>query len=291
MRVLVTGASGFIGGHLFHTAPPGWEVWGIHLNSTSFADTSRILRVDLRNQESLRAILDGIKPDAVIHCAAFSRVAFCENAPTAAWEMNSRVTALLSALCTERMIRLIFLSSDMVFDGRKGHYSERDNPNPINFYGWTKLAAERQVASMGDRYVIARVNLTYGPPLEGGTSFSEEIVETVRAGQPYHLYADQSRSFMSVQNLAQCLWELAESDFCGILHLGGSEATDRVTFARNLAHQVGLDLDPLIPITSKIASPEIPYPRNNTFDLSQALNVLKTPLLGLDAGLAIEYPS
>ena len=138
---------------------------------------------------------------------------------------------------------------------------------------------------------MVRVNLTYGPPATGGSSFSEEVIDTVRSGHPYHLFADQFRSFISVQNLAQCVWEIASNDFSGLIHLGGSEPTDRVTFARKLADQVGLDADLLIPITSGVASPEIPYPKNNTFDLSLASDIMKTPLLDLDEGLAIEYPS
>ena len=292
MRILITGISGFIGGHLYRAAPKGYEVWGTHLDTaTEDIDAARVLRVDLRNQESLRAILDGVRPSAVIHCAAYSRVAFCESAPTAAWEMNSWVTSILAKMCAESGYRLIFLSSDMVFDGTKGRYKEKDDPQPINFYGWTKLAAERHVLNAGNGSVVVRVNLTYGHPVAGGSSFSEEVIETIRSGQPYHLYADQFRSFISVQNLAQCLWEIALGDFAGLIHLGGSEPTDRVTFARKLAARVNLDPDLLIPITSKAASPEIPYPKNNTFDLSLASEILKTPLLDLDEGLAVEYPS
>lgn len=289
MRVLITGASGFIGGHLFYRAPSDWEVWGTYLNSAIQGDTSRLLRLDLHDQMALQAVLDGIKPDIVIHCAAYSRVRFCESTPTASWEMNSQVTAQLASLTAERRTRLIFLSSDMVFDGTKGHYAEGDDPRPINFYGWSKLAAERRIARLNHKSVILRVNLTYGRPKLGGTSFSEEVIQTVRAGKPYHLFADQFRSFISVQNLARCIREIAAGDFVGTLHLGGGEAADRVTFARKLAKRVGLNPSLLIPSTSDAVLPEIAYPRNNTFDLTLATRLLKTPLLDLDAGLETEY--
>ncbi|HEX7343128.1 MAG TPA: SDR family oxidoreductase, partial [bacterium] len=280
----------FIGGHLLTRSPSQWEVWGTHLNSLGDTDTARTLRVDLRDPVALQAVMRGVKPDLVIHAAAYSRVRFCEHAPTAAWETNTWVTTSLCEICLKYKARLLFLSSDMVFDGEKGNYSESDRPNPINFYGWTKLAAERRVADLGDLAIIARTNLTYGQSRMGGMSFSQEVIETVNAGKPYYLYADQFRSFVSVQNLAACLWELAASDFSGIIHLGGSEPTDRYSFALKLAERVGLNTALLIPSSASAAGLEYGYPRNNTFDLSLASKVLKTPLLGLDEGLALEYP-
>lgn len=291
MRVLITGISGFIGGHLFHIAPKNCEVWGTHLNSFVQAYAPRSLRVDLCDPSALKTVITGIKPDIVIHTAAYSRVSSCENAPTAAWETNTLVTANLADLCAEKHTRLVFLSSDMVFDGTKGLYSEQDPPNPINFYGWTKLAAERRVSQQKGDFVIIRVNLTYGAPRTGGTSFSEEVIDTVRSGQPYYLYADQFRSFISVKNLAECVWEIAAGTYCGLIHLGGSEATDRVTFALKLAKRVGLNPNLLIPSSSTLPASSVGYPKNNTFDLSLASSLLKTPLLDLEAGLAREYPS
>jgi dTDP-4-dehydrorhamnose reductase len=290
MRVLITGVSGFIGGHLFARAPAEWEVWGTHLNSLMDKDSARALRVDLRDPAALQAVTRGVKPDLIIHAAAYSRVRFCEQAPTAAWETNTWVTTSLCEICLKQKLRLIYLSSDMVFDGEKGNYSESDLPNPINFYGWTKLAAEKRVADLGDRAIIARTNLTYGQARTGGTSFSHEVIETVQAGKPYYLFADQFRSFLSVQNLADCLWELAAGDFSGVIHLGGSEPTDRYSFALKLAQRVGLNADLLVPSSASTAGFDHGYPRNNTFDLSLASQVLKTGLLGLDEGLLREYP-
>ncbi len=290
MRVLITGVSGFIGSHLFRHCPQEVEAWGTYLDSRISGDAARLLRVDLRDSFTLEKILDGVQPEVLIHCAAYSQVALCEQAPTAAWEVNSRVTAEIARLCAARNVRLIFLSSDMLFDGTKGNYRETDDPNPINFYGWTKFGAERRILEQHGDAVIVRVNLTYGSPHNGGCSFSQEVIETVASGNPYYLFSDQYRSFISVKNLTECLWELAGANFVGILHLGGPEAADRVTFAHKLAARVGLNPELLIPVTAEQAQPQIPYPKNNTFDLSLAQSLLKTPLLGLDEGLALEYP-
>ncbi|MBU1652402.1 SDR family oxidoreductase [bacterium] len=290
MRILITGVSGFIGGHLLAASPEQHEVWGTYLENKPSHDPARVLRVDLRNSVSTLAIVDGIKPDIIIHCAAHAKISFCESSPGVAWEMNSRVTADLAALCEEQEIRLVFMSSDMLFDGIKGQFSEADPPNPLNFYGWTKLGAERRIRDCDGNSVIVRVNLTYGAPLNGGYSFSAEVIDAVKAGKPYHLYADQFRSFISVKNLSQCIWELALSDFTGIIHLGGAEATNRVAFAHKLAERLRLDESLLLATTAEAAAPQIPYPKNNTFDLHLAQKLLKTPLLDLEEGLALEYP-
>jgi dTDP-4-dehydrorhamnose reductase len=288
MRALITGVSGFIGGHLFNSAPDHWEVWGIFLNSPQELEPTRSFRVDLRDLNALNAVMNGIKPDLVIHCAGYSRVAFCELAPTTAWELNTWATRQLADICWNRNIRLIYLSSDMVFDGSKGDYSEIDQPNPINFYGRTKLASEHRLMENIHQTAILRVNLTYGKPRAGGTSFSEEVINSLKLGNPYHLFSDQFRSFISVKNLCQCVWEIAETGWTGLMHLGGSQPTDRVTFAHKLVEKAGLNSNLLI-ASSIGASPEVTYPCKNTFNLTLASNILSTPLLNLDEGLDLEY--
>jgi dTDP-4-dehydrorhamnose reductase len=291
MRILITGISGFIGGHLLQAAPPDHEIWGTYLDNLADYDKSRLLRVDFRDREAVRAVIDGIKPDIIIHCAAYSRVSFCEAAPTSAWEINSLALASLAALCVEKNIRLILLSSDMVFNGEKGAYTERDFPNPINFYGWTKVAAERRVSGFRFDSVIVRINLVYGPAKGGGISFSEEVINTIKLGERYYLFKDQYRSFISAQNLAACLWELALSDYTGIIHLGGPESVNRVTFADKLADRIGLNKNLLIASTADDMVDAVSYPKKSTFDVRLAQSVLQTPLLSLDEGLSLEYPA
>ncbi len=290
MRVLITGVSGFIGGHLLKTAPPEVEITGTYLHHPIPSAACRLYRLDLRNQPLFFALLTLLQPDLIIHSAAYARVAFCEKRPRAVYQLNTQVTVQVANWCSESGIRLIFLSSDMVFAGDKGNYCESDDPMPLNFYGWSKLIAETFVRQAQLRGIILRVNLTYGKPAYGGTSFSEEVINTVSAGKSYALFSDQRRSPISVQNLARVIWELAKSDFNGVLHLGGTDSVDRYTFALQLAQRVGLDQNLLIRSTMQAQASGVQQPADNTFQLDRAHAILKTPLWGLEEGLRREYP-
>ncbi len=291
MRVLITGASGFIGGHLFHSCPSGWDAWGTYFEASLKPPSSRCLRLDLKDHRATIETLETIQPDLILHAAAYSRTAFCEKNPELARELNVAAVANLAHFCAGRKIRLIFLSSDMVFDGTRGSYSETDPPHPINVYGETKLEAERFVLELEDMGTVVRLNLVYGKPRFGGDSFSEEVIRTVRLNQPYYLFMDQYRSFLSVRNLAQVLWEIVEIGFTGLIHLGGSESADRYSFALALSRRVHLDQSLFIPIkTAQRPDPIGAFPLRNTFDISKAKTLLKTRLLNLEEGLALEYP-
>jgi dTDP-4-dehydrorhamnose reductase len=291
MRILITGASGFIGGHLFHNCPTDWDVRGTFFQTPRKIAPAGWLRLDLRNPQDTMRTLAAVRPDLILHTAAYSRTTFCEKNPEPARELNVEVVARLAQFCSDRKIRLIFLSSDMVFDGKKGSYSESDMPHPINVYGETKLAAERFVMELGDLGIVARLNLVYGKPKIGGDSFSEEVIRTVRSQRPYLLFTDQFRSYLSVKNLAQALREIIEIGFSGLIHLGGSESADRYSFALALSRRVPLDQSLLVPIkTAQRTDLSVAFPLRNTFNISKAEAVLKTRLLNLEEGLALEYP-
>lgn len=291
MKVLITGTSGFIGGHLFCTCPSRWDVWGTFFNTSLKPAPTRWLRLDLTNRLETIKTLESIRPALILHAAAYSRTAFCEKNPALARQLNEDAVAHLAQFCLDRKTRLIFLSSDMVFDGTKGSYSENDPPHPVNVYGETKLAAERFVSDLGDLGAVVRLNLVYGKPKFGGDSFSEEVIRTVRSKRPYPLFTDQFRSFLSVRNLTQALWEIAEIGFSGIIHLSGSESTDRYSFALALSRRVPLDKNLFIPIkTAERADLSVAFPLRSTFDISKASAVLRTRLLNLEDGLALEYP-
>lgn len=213
---LITGAFGLIGSYLLRNAhrwAPGWEVQGPTRTELDLADASAVSSAFQR-----------YNPDLVIHCAAMSRTKDCEQDPDRAERINVDATALLSRLA--RNSRFIFVSSGEVFDGSTGWYAEDAQPNPINVYGRTKLAAERKVLE-NPSHTVVRIVLTAGTSENRDRSFVEDMIRTAKSGKNLTLYADEFRCPLPAGAVARALWELAEQDKPGLYHLGGSERLSR----------------------------------------------------------------
>jgi dTDP-4-dehydrorhamnose reductase len=215
-RVIVTGAAGLIGQYFVKTASrwaPGWEVHGL-----SRAD------LDLTDAGAVERIWQSIKPDVVIHCAALSRTKDCEQNPQLARRINVEATAHLARL--SKGIPFLFLSSGEVFDGKTGWYREGDDPNPINFYGKTKLEAE-QLVLQNPHHTVVRIVLTAGTSQNGDRSFVEDMCRAAKSGKSLTLYADEYRCPLPAGAIARAIWELAGKNTSGLYHLGGRERLSR----------------------------------------------------------------
>jgi dTDP-4-dehydrorhamnose reductase len=215
-RVVVTGAAGLIGQYMMQSAArwmPGWKVHGL-----SRAD------LDLTDQAAVERTWQRIDPHAVIHCAALSRTKDCEHQPALARRINVDATAQLARLSND--IPFIFLSSGEVFDGRRGWYREDDAPSPINFYGTTKLEAERLVLE-NPRHTVLRIVLTAGTSLHGDRSFVEDMCRAAKSGKSLTLYADEFRCPLPAGAIARAVWEMAGKAVPGLYHLGGRERLSR----------------------------------------------------------------
>ena len=215
-RTIVSGAAGLIGQYLIRTAArwaPGRIVHGL-----TRAD------LDLEDRVAVERLWQALKPDAVIHCAAMSRTKDCEEDPEGARRINAQVTAHLAQL--SRNVPFIFLSSGEVFDGMRGWYSEKDEPNPINIYGQTKLEAEREVLRH-DRHTVVRIVLTAGTSQNGNRSFVEDMCRLAKAGRDVTLRADEFRCPLPAGVIARALWMLLDLDQPGLYHLGGADRLSR----------------------------------------------------------------
>jgi dTDP-4-dehydrorhamnose reductase len=220
----VTGAAGLIGRQLARTAvsfAPQFDVVALtraELDLTDFPAVEKKFRAD--------------NPQCVIHCAAMSRPGDCQANPAAAHRTNVEATARLAELAGEG--RFIFFSSDLVFDGHKGHYIESDPVNPLNYYGETKVMAENIVLK-NPRHTVLRIGLNSGVSLTGRRSFNEELEAAWRAGKTVKLFVDEFRSAIPAAVTARAVWELAGKEHAGLYHLAGSERLSRLEIGRVVA--------------------------------------------------------
>lgn len=208
----ITGAGGLIGSQLVQMTPTGWTARG--LARTEF---------DLTDLTSVRAAFEGDRPQLVLHCAALSRTLDCERDPAAAWKNNFDVTRTLAELAAD--IPLFFFSTDLVFDGLKGGYTEEDAPNPISVYAETKVAAERTVLA-NPRHTVIRTSLNAGRT-RGGSAFNEQWLGTLRRASTLDLFVDEFRSPIAATVTARAVWELVAASQPGLYHLAGSERLTR----------------------------------------------------------------
>jgi len=287
-RLLITGASGVVGRALAKACSSRFEVVGTYHKHNYQPDYLKLRMLDLNDAGEIENCLDTVQPAIVVHTAGLSEIQYCENNRQEAEAVNYRATAQMAAFCTQRGIRLIYLSSDMVFDGLRGNYNENDAPAPINQYGKSKFAGEEAVKSICQNYVIARLNLVYGRGESSKKTFSDRILIANWSQRPYKIYAGQIRNPINLDTACRALRELAEGDFGGLYHLGGADSIDRWDFALKIVSY--LKIDPAL-----IEKSEVPaefgnvYPANTSFDISKAKTDLKTEMLSIDDGLKLEY--
>ncbi len=240
MRLLITGASGLLGLNLALHSAAAHQVTGVQrtpLRGTPFA----VRRADLTDLEALPALLDEIAPEAVIHCAALADVDACERQPELAQRLNADLPAALAAWCARQGVRLLHVSTDAIFDGRReGFYTEADAPNPLSRYARTKLEAERRVLEAMPQAIVARVNF-FGWSLSGNRSLAEFFFNRLRAGQPVFGFDDVFFCPLFVGHLSALLLAMLEKGLHGLYHVVGGAALSKYDFGLALARQFGFD--------------------------------------------------
>ncbi len=214
--VWITGAGGLIGSHLARTAAQHASQWNV---SPLTRDV-----VDLCDHAAVTRLFATEQPRIIIHCAAMSRIADCEANPERAEAVNVRATRHLCELGAE--IPLLFLSTDLVFDGLKGGYVEGDQVGPVNRYAETKVRAESHVLE-NPRHSVVRLSLNAGVSPAGDKSFTEDMRRAWERGQTLSLFTDEFRNPLHAHVTSRAIWELAHSNRPGLYHLGGSERLSR----------------------------------------------------------------
>lgn len=283
-RILVTGASGLLGSKVVKLAEHSFEVIPTH-NTRSFFKNS--VKIDITKGEEVFQVAIKMKPDVVMHVAAETRVDQCEKSRKKAWKVNAEGTKNVAVACGKVNAKLIYVSTDYVFDGEKGLYVESDEPNPVNYYGWTKLKGEECVRENCQDYVIARASVLYGWH-SWKTNFALWVMESLRRGEPITVVDDHYNSPTLVDNLAEALLEVAKTDFRGIFHMAGSERINRYKFAVKIAKKFNLDAKIIRPIKmSELKMWIAKRPRDSSLCINKAQKQLKTKFLNVHESLKI----
>ncbi len=247
MRVLVTGASGLLGLNLALEAAREHTVFGVVNSHPLRTETFTVIEADLLAPGAVEQMLAQTQPDWIIHCAALAIIDACERAPELARRLNRDLPERL-ALAARGGARLLHVSTDAVFDGQRGEYSETDTPNPLSVYARTKLAGEQAVAAANPEAIIARVNL-FGWSLVGGRSLSEFFYNNLSAGLPVQGFTDIYFCPLLANHLAGLLLRMLAADLHGLYHAVSAACLTKYDFGIALADRFGLDAGLIAPVS------------------------------------------
>ena len=284
-RLLVTGGSGMLGSNTAYLARERFDTQLTFNSHPVEIRNCASVQMDLRDRASVLRTVEGFRPHGIIHTAAFLPAKVCEEDPAMARAIHVDGVGYLCEAAKAVGAKLIHISTDWVFDGKKGLYTEDDPPSALNEYGRSKLRGEKVLQGSGVSHCIIRTSL-YGWNLRAGKfCYAEMALDRLGKGEEFSAPDDQYLSPILVNVLAEALFEIYARNITGILHVTGSEVCSRYDFCRTAAEVFGLKRDLVKPVP---ISPEyfgVRAPRDQSLDVTRAKSLLKTELPGIREGL------
>ena len=278
-RMLVTGGSGYLGGWVTELAGDAWDVTATFSRSPGPKSAADWRKLDVRDSGAVSGLIEDLQPRVIVHTAALN-----PGQGNAFEAVNVAGTANVANAAAAVGARLVHISTDMVFDGQRGDYTESDTLGPLSEYGRTKAMAEDAVSASGAEAAVVRTSLIYGwrPTIARAAQW---MIDAIDAGQPVRLWSDEMRCPVWVESLAAAIVELAEHTHVGPLHVAGDQILSRYEFGTKLLDFHGVAT---AGVTATTSPPNEVRPLNCTLDTSLARTLLTTPLPGVDAVLGAE---
>ena len=206
---------------------------------------------DITNREQVKKIVYDFCPDYIVNAAAFTNVDKSETEREQAWKVNVKAVEYIAEAARVIDAHLIHISSDYIFNGKNGPYSENTIPNPIGYYGRTKLASENALKISGAIYTILRTNVLYGTAPDSRPDFVKWVVESLRNKKNIRVVIDQINNPTFIDDLVQAISKIIEFGRTGIYHIGGREFLSRFEFTNIIADYFHLDKSLVTPITTE----------------------------------------
>jgi len=252
-RILIIGSNGMLGQRLteFYMSSAKTELLCVSDEENSFYPSVQYKQLDITQKNSVKQIILDFFPDVIINCAAFTNVDKSETEKELAWKINVNGVENVALYSWTVDAHLIHFSSDYIFDGKNGPYTEEDKPNPIDYYGRTKLASENSIRISGTRFTIIRTNVLYGQTKFGRPDFVKWVINSLSKGEQIRVVTDQINNPTFIDDLVNAVNKVIEFKKEGIFNIGGKEILSRYEFTCRIAKYFGLDEKLIIPIQTK----------------------------------------
>jgi len=280
IRFLVTGASGFVGKQ-FMEIFRGHAVTGLRFSRPG----PGLLELDLRDPVAVRVCMEHLQPEVVIHCAARPSVDWCELNRDEARSINLFPVKFLAERCARLRAKLVFLSTDYVFDGLRGPYKETDATNPINEYGRLKLEGEEAIRRLTDNHLIVRTTNVYGFDPESKNFLMASLPKLAR-GERVFAASDQTGNPTAVRDLCLVVRDLITSGCTGTFHVAGPDLVNRAEWLIQAARTFGLEPGLVSPVLSSELDQSAPRPSRSGLISNRLPRLVERRLTNLGNGLA-----
>jgi dTDP-4-dehydrorhamnose reductase len=290
--VLVTGANGLVGTKVLERLlhDPGAEPLGAYHQSRAnqYLGDFPHWHLDVSDPANVEHVLNEARPASVIHAGAFTNVDAAERDRAAAEATNATGTGNLARACAARGIRLVYLSTEYVFDGTAGPYRESDPVSPQGWYAQTKEAGEQAVKAAGGSWAIGRTTVVYGYAAHVRANFVLWLLGELRQGKRVRIVEDQIGSPTLADNLAEMVIAMAQSDVTGVFNTAGADVLSRLDFSKRIAEAFGLDAGLIDSTTTAALGQAAPRPLKAGLLMDRFREAFPSvPVLGVSAGLEI----
>lgn len=263
MKYFITGGSGLLGQRLSTVADNDDEI----VLSHNANPTKNTVKCDITNLDEVKQVINREKPDVIIHCAAMTNVDLCEDEIEKAYLINGEGSGNMAQAAEEINAKIIYVSTDFVFDGQTGFYKENDTVNPLGIYAKSKYDGEVQVQKYSTNWAIARVSVLYG--WHERQNFTTWIVNQLRQNNQINIVTDQINSPTLADNAGEAMFEIARQDKNGIFHTAGNNRISRYDFTELVAEAFDLNKDLINPTTSSEFVQKAPRPQDSSLNVSK----------------------
>ncbi len=288
MKIIITGSNGYLGQHLTDfLSKRNFDLIALSRgeNKNIITPNLNYFQIDLTNKESIKEIITRIKPDIIIHNAAMSKPDVCDKNKEECLLQNVTTTEYLLDAASTIGCYFIYVSTDFIF-GENGPHSEEEKPNPLNFYGQSKLMSENLVKKSGLSYNIMRPVFIYGPANQDiKPTFLHWVKNNLEQGKRIKVVNDQRRTPTYVYDICQGLLAMIEKRITGDFHLAGKDILSPYQMAVKVANILHLDASLIEPVTSETFPEPVVRAKHSGLKIEKARNILGYEPISFEEGV------
>lgn len=288
LKIVFTGITGLLGGYFLKTKKSGYRIIGIG-NKNIPQNNDNFFQVDITNKKQVLDFINKINPSVIIHAASIGNVDYCERNPDEAYKVNIEGTKNIINAAKKAKAKIIFLSSNAVFDGNNPPYDETSLLNPVDVYGKTKAEGERLIENSNLDFCILRLMTMYGWPQLGGRKNPVTwIIDSLKKGESINVVNDIYNNHLWAGQASETIWKIIKNNkYKNTYNIAGADQVSRYELALKVARIFNLDSSLIKPVSSSFFKGIAKRPKNTCFDTQKMEQQLGIKPLSINEGLKL----